>query len=175
MEECVISEWFHEYKHDVYHFLVYYTGKRDVEDLVQEVFIRCIKSSNKEIGNPKAWLLTIARNVAINASRKSKISIWLPAVMLDVLPATTKTPEEELDLKGELQAVYQALNKLKKNYREVILLRELQELTVQETAIILGWPPNKVTITLHRALKKLRDKLEEEERRGQIGKGYEAE
>ncbi|WP_301109959.1 sigma factor, partial [Sporosarcina sp.] len=42
-EKEIISNWFYLYSQDVFNFLVYYSGTRDVEDLVQEVFIKAAK------------------------------------------------------------------------------------------------------------------------------------
>ncbi len=63
-----ISQWFYDYNHDIYHFLLYYVGSGDIEDLVQEVFIRAIRGldSYRGASNPKTWLLSIARNFTAN-------------------------------------------------------------------------------------------------------------
>lgn len=69
-----ISEWFYLYSNDVYNFLVYYTCTTDVEDLVQEVFIKAGRGlhSYKNQASPKTWLFTIARNTAIDEARKKR-------------------------------------------------------------------------------------------------------
>ena len=69
-----ISEWFYLYNKDIYHFLVYYIGSSDVEDLVQEVFIRAIKGFDtfQKKSSPKTWLFSIARHVGIDEIRKRK-------------------------------------------------------------------------------------------------------
>ncbi|WP_430787096.1 RNA polymerase sigma factor [Virgibacillus flavescens] len=69
-----IALWFKQYHDDILNFLVYYTGKVDVDDLVQEVFIKAVRNVNTFKGNsePKTWLISIARNVAIDEMRKRK-------------------------------------------------------------------------------------------------------
>jgi RNA polymerase sigma-70 factor, ECF subfamily len=71
MPNTRISEWFHQYSNDLYQFLIYYLGSSDVEDLVQEVFIRAIKNmdSFEEKSSPKTWLFSIARHIAIDEIR----------------------------------------------------------------------------------------------------------
>ncbi|MBB2482931.1 RNA polymerase sigma factor [Bacillus sp. APMAM] len=61
----IISDWFHQYSDDIYQFFLYRIRPSDVEDLVQEVFIRAIKGLQSFQGNssPKTWLFSIARNV----------------------------------------------------------------------------------------------------------------
>ncbi|MFC0476288.1 RNA polymerase sigma factor [Robertmurraya beringensis] len=69
-----ISEWFYLYNKDIYYFLVYYIGSSDVEDLVQEVFIRAIKGYDtfQQKSSPKTWLFSIARHVGMDEMRKRK-------------------------------------------------------------------------------------------------------
>jgi RNA polymerase sigma-70 factor, ECF subfamily len=152
-----ISEWFHLYNKDIYHFLVYYIGSSDVEDLVQEVFIRAIKGFDtfQNKSNPKTWLFSIARNVGVDEIRKRKRlkikqAIWVRDELTD-----KETPEKILQLNEKNRLLYQAIQSLKANYRDVIILRGIKELTVSETASILNWNENKVRITYHRALKSL--------------------
>ncbi|MEK3990370.1 sigma factor-like helix-turn-helix DNA-binding protein [Robertmurraya sp. FSL R5-0851] len=57
--------------------------------------------------------------------------------------------------------LYQAIQSLKANYRDVIILRGIKELSVSETASILHWNENKVRITYHRALKALQKAKED--------------
>lgn len=70
--ECRIESWFLQYEKAVTNFLIYYMGHRDVEDLVQDTFIRALNSLDQYKGeaSPKTWLLRIARNTAIDSLRK---------------------------------------------------------------------------------------------------------
>ncbi len=71
------------------------------------------------------------------------------------------TPELMLKWSENNRDLYKVINSLKSNYRDVIILRALKELSVPETADILNWNENKVRITHHRALKALKDKRED--------------
>ncbi|MFC0472450.1 sigma-70 family RNA polymerase sigma factor [Halalkalibacter kiskunsagensis] len=73
-----ISDWFYQYSNDIYHYLLYRFGSTDVEDLVQEVFIRAMMGydSFRSDSSPKTWLFTIARNVAIDENRKKAPNMW---------------------------------------------------------------------------------------------------
>lgn len=158
MSVSKLEQWFIEYSHDVYHFLIYYTGKSDVEDLVQEVYIKALHNLHhfKGDSSPKTWLITIARNLAIDLHRKKRLAQYLPEQLLRAFPSNIRTPEQELELKEEFQVLYQAIRQLKRSYRDVVLLRGIQELTTEETAEILGWSTNRVNVTLHRAIKELK-------------------
>lgn len=159
-----IQMWFEHYSDDIYKFLVYYTRGRDVEDLVQEVFIKALKNMDAFEGRaqPKTWLLTIARNTAIDYLRKQRLRNWLPDTFLRKLQAPEKSPAELLDQSEEKNALYEALHTLKQSYRDVLILRGIKGLSVSETAAILGWSEPKVNVTLHRATKELRRKLKDQ-------------
>lgn len=156
-----IEEWFINYSDDIYNYLLYYIGNADVEDLVQEVFIKAIKGFKKfkGISTPKTWLFSIARNTAIDNQRKKKCISFLPYYDLEASPSDKKKPDEEFETIQEMQELYIAINNLKSNYREVILLRGIKDLSPAETAEILRWSETRVNVTLHRALKSLRKLL----------------
>lgn len=156
-----ISGWFYLYNKDIYHFLVYYIGSSDVEDLVQEVFIRAIKGFDtyQKKSSPKTWLFSIARHVGIDEMRKrsrlrKKQMIWSRDEQTE-----KETPEEILQLNENNRLLYQSIQSLKVNYRDVIILRGIKEISVSETAAILNWNENKVRITYHRALKTLQKSI----------------
>ncbi|WP_289139580.1 RNA polymerase sigma factor [uncultured Brevibacillus sp.] len=154
MDDNRIEQWFRAYSNDVYRFLVYYTGRKDIDDLVQETFIRALKAhQHTEIVNPKTWLFAIARNVAIDEKRKKKLRNWLPDLFLQHLVSRDKTPEESLELGENKRILYDTINQLKRSYRDVLILRGIKGLSSAETAEVLGWSEAKVHITLHRALK----------------------
>lgn len=67
-----------------------------------------------------------------------------------------------------VQELYYAINKLKLNYREIIILRKIQFLSIEETSIVLGWSESKVKSTLQRAIEALRKELEKQ-RKGVVG------
>ncbi|SHG88612.1 RNA polymerase sigma factor [Ornithinibacillus halophilus] len=158
-----ISEWFYQYNKDIYHFLVYYVGSGDIEDLVQEVFIRAIKGFDtyQSKASVKTWLFSIARNVGIDEIRKRQRNRIKSVINFsDSEPKEETTPELILHMNENNRILYQVINSLKDNYRDVIILRAIKELSVSETADILNWNENKVRITYHRALKALKEKKE---------------
>lgn len=159
-----ISEWFYQYNKDLYHFLFYYVGTGDIEDLVQEVFIRAIKGFDtyQSKSSVKTWLFSIARNVGIDEIRKRKRTRIKNVISFTWFePKEEATPEVVLRMNENNRNLYQVINSLKSNYRDVIILRAIKELSVSETADVLNWNENKVRITYHRALKALKDKQED--------------
>lgn len=155
----MVAEWFHLYSDAIYTFLVYRMASTDVEDLVQEVFIRALNSVDSFEGkaNPKTWLYSIAKNLALDELRKKKRSKWSITSFSakNHEAASLETPESLYFLNEGNRELLTIIQKLKSNYRDVLVLRGINGIDVKETATILNWTENKVRITYHRACKKL--------------------
>lgn len=156
----IISDWFYDYSQDVFNFLVYYTGTTDVEDLVQEVFIKAGRglASYQNQGSPKTWLFSIARNLAIDKTRKKDTVFNRSAEPLHDTTMSQQTgasPEQILIDHEDKQDLYRLINQQKKKFRDVLILRGIQGLTVRETAEILGCRETAVRTNYHRAIQAL--------------------
>ncbi|MGG3891862.1 RNA polymerase sigma factor SigX [Metabacillus fastidiosus] len=174
-QKDTFQQIYEKYHQDVFKFLFYMVKNREqAEDLVQEVYIRVLKSYEKFEGrsSEKTWLLSIARHVAIDWFRKNKTIReriydkfdWDQQQIMDYKPLP-----DELALQGEqVQQMYHALDACTVDQKSVILLRYLQELSIAETAKTLGWTESKVKTTQHRALKQLQKQMNiiAEEREG---------
>ncbi|UNL84053.1 RNA polymerase sigma factor SigX [Priestia koreensis] len=165
-----MSELFdHLYDHyhqDVFQFLMYMVRNREqAEDLVQEVYIRVLKAHEHFEGksHEKTWLLSIARNVAIDHFRKHKnwkkrlmnMFDWKENQLID----SAALPEEIAMQNEEVATIYHSLGKCTVDQRSVVILRYIHELTITETASILNWTESKVKTTQHRAVKALRQHM----------------
>ncbi|MCT8138526.1 sigma-70 family RNA polymerase sigma factor [Anaerobacillus sp. CMMVII] len=157
-----IERIYDEYYRDVYHFLICFTGNRnDAEDLTQDVFIQVLKSLAKynDQYRLKTWILTIARNVAVDHFRRQKFySIFKDGFFTGLL-SKGNSPDEALETKEQKEIVHGAISKLKPNYRSVLILRGINELSIRETAQILNCSEAKVKVDYFRALKKLKETL----------------
>ncbi|MBM7620874.1 RNA polymerase sigma-70 factor (ECF subfamily) [Bacillus tianshenii] len=166
-DKQVISKWFYEYSDDIYQFLHFRLNAKqhDIEDLVQEVFIRALKGLSHFKGNssPKTWLFSIARNVAIDEGRKRTRDRWKWFLSFDDSHEEPyhkeQTPEEILTDKEGQRDLIAAIRSLKESYKDVLIMRSIKELSIQETAEVLGWSENKVRSTHHRAKAALQKKL----------------
>lgn len=161
-ERETISEWFYLYSQDVFNFLVYYSGTLDVEDLVQEVFIKAGKGleSYQSQAAPKTWLFSIARNLAIDKARRNDTKISRTSQPFEDRTTdgkTSQSPEQILIGHEEKQELYRIINQQKKKYRDVLILRGIQGLSVSETAQILGCKETAVRTNYHRAIKLLQN------------------
>ncbi|MDQ0270962.1 RNA polymerase sigma factor [Cytobacillus purgationiresistens] len=153
----IIREWYSLYANDVYNYLVYYLNNTDAEDILQEVFIKAMHSLDRFQGksHPKTWLIQIARNIAIDQSRRNKR-------FTDILKHINKTEshlsvEKSLIDNEEVLELYQYINKLSPKYREIVILKGILELNTKEIAIVTGYKENNINLTFHRAKQKLKD------------------
>jgi len=142
-------------------------SKEQAEDLVQEVYIRVLKSYQhfKGESSEKTWLIAIARNVAIDFFRKQKgiNQRLIKKVEMIHLPIKDESPlpEEIVFQSEEKRLMYRCLEKCTLDQRSVIILRYIQELSILETATVLGWKESKVKTTQHRAIKQLKALMNE--------------
>lgn len=166
--DTVFEELYEKYHHDVFQFLFYMVKNREnAEDLVQEVYIRVLKSYSKFQGNSseKTWLFSIARNVAIDWFRKQKNwkqrlidkFDWTEQQIKDDQPF----PEEITLQKEEVRLIMNSLNKCTFDQRMVVIMRYFNGLSISESAGALNWTESKVKTTQHRALKALKVNLQE--------------
>jgi len=119
----------------------------DHDDLVQESYARLIRA--KRSGNltcAKAFLFTVARNLAIDMIRRHKASNHEPIAEVgeDSLPEAASDAAASLDWQQRLEALIEAVASLPDRCREVIMLRHLDGLSYKEIAERLGISPNTV-------------------------------
>ncbi len=157
-----IEELYRQYNQELIHFLIYLgVKKEEVEDLVQEVFIRVLKTKClfKGESSARTWLYTIAKNIAIDHFRKQKsfysFDSEIPIHIKDEQPL----PDEITLQKEQLDWIKQLLRCCTADQKKVIYCRYLKEMSIGETAINLGWSESKVKTTQHRALKLLKRSL----------------
>ncbi|MFQ3544370.1 RNA polymerase sigma factor [Halobacillus rhizosphaerae] len=158
MDQRNLESWYEEYSQDVFNFLVYFNHTDDVDDLLQEVFVKAWRKAFtfQDKSSPKTWLYAIARRVSIDHYRKQKVKSWF---RMQGEVQHNDTPEQRVLVKEEQSELYRAIGSLKHSYREVVLCRGILELSADETAEVLQCSPVIVNTTYHRAKAKLRDLL----------------
>jgi RNA polymerase sigma-70 factor, ECF subfamily len=132
-------------------------------DLVQETYVRALKAkeSLRPSSNVKSWLFTIQRNIWLNElrhkrSRPQIVELEAHDGIADVAIATSKDPHAQYVSKLEQEKVRNAIQGLPIEFREIIILREYEELSYQEIADMLECPAGTVMSRLARARAKLR-------------------
>ena len=156
---------FNEYLDGLFGYaLVLSRNRTEAEDLVQETCLRALRAIDglREHSNVKGWLFTILRNIWLNKLRRTRfVQIELGADTNDVSdPAdAAQNPHAAYASGVEQERVRAAIQQLPLAFREVVLLREYEELSYQEIAALLDCPPGTVMSRLARARSKLRELL----------------
>lgn len=135
-----IEDWFLSYGDDVYNFLLYFQGSPDVEDLVQETFLRAMRSLHQFQGqsSPKTWLLKIARNLAIDQGRRKKPVLGVADEWLNHLPSIEQTPEQQVEQKDSSESLMRLLQALDPKHRDALILRCVYDYSFAQMAEMLG-------------------------------------
>jgi RNA polymerase sigma-70 factor (ECF subfamily) len=157
-----------QYQYRLVRYLIYLLGRRDgVDDLVQETWLRVLERGSSYDGRSRfePWLFTIARNLAIDHMRKRRI------LSLDSnddegqgarpLPASDAPSPFALAARTEdAEALAQSLQTLEPSYREALVLRFQEDLSLQEISAIVGAPVSTVSSRIYRGLAMLRSQFE---------------
>lgn len=155
------------YIDDLYSYAMVLTrNPAEAEDLVQETYVRALKAIERlrTDSNMKSWLFTILRNIWLNQLRRRRtgpemIEMDVDESTADIAVDTSKDPLALYVSKMEHEQVREAIEQLPVEHREIILLREYEELSYQEIASVLGCPAGTVMSRLGRARSKLRTLL----------------
>lgn len=139
---------------------------RDPEDLLGDVFLKAVQNLHTfegGVGDFHAWLLTIARNRAIDLARRTA-SRGLPSSRdeLQDLPAEGSDPALAAEREMTRRKVREVIDALSPDQRDVMLLRVLAGLTVAETAQTLGKTEGAVKALQVRATANIRRQMAEE-------------
>ena len=153
------------YKAKVFSLVYGFTRDRAAaDDLAQEVFIKAYYSLPKfkaESGFG-TWLYRIAVNHAkdfLRKSRQRQKEVSIEDVGEQALEAPGAGPEENREEEGRRQVIREALERLPEKYRVILTLRDIDGLSYEDISGIMKLSPGTVDSRLHRARRKLRDKL----------------
>ncbi len=140
--------------------------RTEAEDLVQETCFRAVKAieSLEPGSNAKSWLFTILRNIWLNQVRQRRsapkvVDLDVDESTLGMAVEASKDPHALYVSKVERDQVREAIQQLPDEFREIIMLREYEELSYQEIATLLDCPAGTVMSRLGRARSRLRSLL----------------
>ena len=168
-DEEALETLFARYAPPLYGFLWRLTSDQTLaEDLLQEVFIRLVNYAGKPPLYFRAWLYTIARNLAYDAlrahGREQSHRAYSGANSDEALKDTTQNlPEKVILSRDNEERIRQSLERLPDEQREIVLLRFYQGLSLEEIAAVVEVSLGTVKSRLYRALRLLRGMLLREE------------
>jgi RNA polymerase sigma-70 factor (ECF subfamily) len=126
----------------------------DAEDVVQDACVRAIRYADTlQHGDGRAWFLAIVRNAFydwLGRNRPAELVYDDDAVAEAVDPAAAN-PEQSAQAMAELRSLADALTALPLQFREVLVLRELEDMSYREIARVAGIPVGTVMSRLARA------------------------
>ena len=161
------------YRGRLYNFIFRFVGERETaEDIVQETFLRAFRKRKeyRAIANFSTWLFTIAGNLAKSELRRRKRWRLFSLHKDDENDTVMDLPDESFrpDTVTESSIadvqIQQAILSLSENYRQVVLLRDVEGLSYQEISEISKCPVGTVKSRVNRARLKLQQKLKNEGR-----------
>ena len=158
----------YHYQRMVFSFLgKFWFQAQILEDLAQETFLRAYKhiaDFNAENGASfSTWLLTIARNLAINEKAKNKTSREHRSKYIEKLqPLNKQSPQDILEKQNLNTRVHNAINQLPKKFHTAVILSYFDELSIEQIARIEKCPVGTVKSRIFRGKQILRQLLEKE-------------
>ncbi|HEY1497815.1 MAG TPA: sigma-70 family RNA polymerase sigma factor [Candidatus Solibacter sp.] len=167
-ETDAFEKFVEHFRSKVFHYSWVICGSpQDAEEVAQETLLKVFDNFDqlREPERVRAWVFRIAKNVCLMHRRRS---VFAPAheLSLEELPAAAEVPESidppegEL-LRSELRAVIdRVIAELPPTYRAVVLLRDMEELSTEETAQVLDLSIDVVKTRLHRGRAAMRQKLD---------------
>ncbi|MGH7254299.1 MAG: RNA polymerase sigma factor [Nitrospirales bacterium] len=136
----------------------------DAKDLVQDTFLNAYRGLGRFRGEAQlsTWLYAIAARACLRMRRKRKgepsrklsLDEFIPTSEGEFqlqIPTDGLTPEEALESKQLRRALYQAIQKLPRKYRLVLVLRDMEGLSAKEVGAVMGLNERAVKSRLHRA------------------------
>lgn len=148
--------FYDKYVKSIYRFIYIKTGNKQVaEDITQDVFLKIWQHlvDKKNIKSFQAFIFRIARNTVIDHYRSAKQELPLEYIaesveMAEIVVSADKHMDTAILLKE--------INQLKSEYQEVLLLRYVEDMSVEDIAQVMDKDKNNIRVTLHRALSKLK-------------------
>ncbi|GLC89715.1 RNA polymerase sigma factor SigW [Lysinibacillus piscis] len=158
------------YQHKLYQVCYRMLGnKQESEDIAQEAFVRAYMNLHTFDQKRKfsTWLYRIATNLCIDRIRKKKPDYYLDAEvagtegldMYSQIAADDRLPEEQIEQMELQDRIQYEIGRLPDKYRSVIVLKYIEELSLQEISEILDMPLGTVKTRIHRGREALRKQL----------------
>ena len=158
-----MTDWINENKRYVKAVIRKFTGA-DNEDLEQEVYIKTWQNMDKyqDQGKFKQWICKIAANICRDYFKSKSFKAQKSEISSDIAlqnASVKSAAEERIDKKKRQKTVLKAVDDLPKIYREVVVLAEFEDFTLDEIAHRLKIPQGTVKSRLHKAKQILKTTL----------------
>jgi len=158
----VFSRLFEKTHLPVFRYIYGLTGGplQEAEDLTAEVYARAWKTRDHFQGNDQAalgWLLRIAKNLIIDLARSHKVREVDEEINIELLVDPDQLPELDIITREQIKTLWCMLGRLPEETREMLVLRYILGWQVKQVAEYVGISENNVSVTIRRALQRLRN------------------
>ena len=169
-DENAYIELVNRYKDRLTNFVYYFLkDEEQTEDVVQETFIKLYEKKHyyKKIAKFSTWIYTIARNLANTELRKKirrKTSVFSQISKHDYdyeLPSSQPEVSQEFENDYVGKRIQKAINQLQDPFKEVIILRDMQNLSYDDISLIIDVPIGTVKSRINRARLQLQIELKD--------------
>ncbi len=142
-DAAAFSELVARYQDRIYRYLLRMTrSPEDARELTQETFLNAYQALARWRPDARlsTWLFRIAHNQALDWLRRARRVefVALDEVQADRIPAATATPEAALQARQHITALERALARLSVEHREILLLRDIEDMPYEDIAAVLG-------------------------------------
>jgi RNA polymerase sigma-70 factor (ECF subfamily) len=150
----------------IYRFIYFkVNNKEEAEDLTSELFLKAwnylLENQEKEIVSFSGLIYKMARNLIVDFyRRKAQQVIVNVEEVIETLPDDKKIMEQ-VEYSHDTEKLLAVIKKLKQEYQEVVMLKYVEELSISEIASILERSQVSVRVTLFRAMKKIKEMIEQ--------------
>ncbi|HXR14636.1 MAG TPA: sigma-70 family RNA polymerase sigma factor [Terriglobales bacterium] len=170
----LLADLVERYQHRLVRYLLYLIGRREyAEDLAQETWVRVLQRGSQYNGRQRfdPWLFAIARNLAIDDLRKKRKAVETASLPNDrdailLVPSSGPSPFEAAARSQDAMRLAGRLQILAPLYREALLLRFQEDMSLPEIAQVVGAPVTTVSSRIYRGLATLRSAFEEGDSHG---------
>ena len=155
-----LSLLFKRYNQPIYKFAYYQVGDQALsEDIVQNVFYRLLKYRETFSGQGefKTWIYHIARNTITDHYRKTNKIDYKDDITTISDTNKNGSVNHEFEKKNEMNSINKALQLMKEDQREILIMSKYQDMPYKEIATLLNTNENNVKIRVHRAIKELKE------------------
>ena len=168
--EKVFMESYEEFSDAIFRYALFQTSNKETAlDITQDTFIKTWQYLQKgaEVENIKAFLYRVAKNLIIDHRRKKKSSsldqILEAGVDFTEEENVLEEKEKDFEKAQDKERVLKAIEKIDEKYKEILLMRYIEEMSIKEIGDILDKSQNHVSVMLHRGVEKLKKLLKENE------------
>ena len=176
LDKHLLEALYHRYYKELYIFVYSLCGSEYVtDDILQDTFLKALLALKDSHTNMRAWLYMVARNLYYNYYNKQKNLLSIEEEKVERRNSRGKIISEErqafiqndiLDevlYEEEKKSVWEAINRLKGQKKEVILLQYFGDFSQKEIAAMLKTTPGNVKVLSYRAKRELKEYLTKEE------------